>query len=390
MTSGRWPITVVGVVASWISLTLGSRIGHAQMPGRLPPGPTGVPPWRRGDDLIPPWSVPTALTTLIVLAGLVVLRTRPRIGFTTVTVGLIGFGAAGGSAIGIIAPAAFAAAGLVRARGLAAASRWLPLLILAGWADWWDAPLFGLDDWQLYWSLVTGAVWVLLPAVVVALTQGRRESAARARADERRQVAAEERLRVARDIHDVVGHSLSMISLQSAVALRVMDADPEQARTSLTAIRTSSRQALAELRETLGIFRAGEDILAPTPDLTAIGGLVENVRAGGVQVRFTGIPDAAGVGAGVQTAAYRVVQEGLTNAVRHAPGRGVEVEVRRNDRTLWVRVTDEGTPTAHLTEGGGLRGMRERVESLGGTLSAAPTASGFVVEAMLPISGEQP
>ncbi len=386
MTNGRWAMTVVGVGVSWLSLTVGSRAGLN--PERTPFGPGSGPPWRRGEDFLPSWSLPTGLAALVALAGLVVLRTRPRVGFATVVAGLVAFGAAGGSSIGIIVPAAFAAAGLVRGVGLAAAARWLPLLIVAAWADWWDAPLLGLGDWRFYWSLVTGAVWVLLPAVVVALVQGRREAAARARADELRQVAADERLRVARDIHDVVGHSLSMISLQSAVALRVMDADPEQARASLTAIRTSSRHALAELRETLGVFRDGN--LTPTPDLTSIARLVEDVRTGGVQVRFAGTPDAQGASAGVQTAAYRIVQEGLTNAVRHAPGNTVEVDVHREGQALRVLVHDDGTPPQRYAEGGGLRGMRERVESLGGVLTTGPTASGFVVDALLPIIQENP
>mgnify|MGYP002390136125 FL=1 len=241
--------------------------------------------------------------------------------------------------------------------------------------------------------LGVAVAWVVAPALVIQLVVSRRASVAAARDDELRRVAYEERLRVARDIHDVVGHSLSMISLQSGVALHVLESDPAQVRASLEAIRESSRSSLAELRQTLGVFRKPDEggPLVPTATLADVPALVESVRAGGREVGLLLAADASrGVPAAVQTVAYRVVQEGLTNVVRHAAGASAVVSIERRPEVLVVGVRDDGPARQAPVEGNGLRGMRERVEAVGGTLGiGVRPEGGLAVLATLPIGGPQ-
>ncbi|MFZ2751019.1 MAG: ATP-binding protein, partial [Propioniciclava sp.] len=154
--------------------------------------------------------------------------------------------------------------------------------------------------------------------------------------------------------------------------------------------------ALAELRHTLGVFRgdagafeADDAPRAPTPTIPAIAALVDDVRAGGVAVTLSPLPDAVGIGAAEQAAAYRIVQEALTNAVRHAAGEPVSVGIRRDPSTLVITVVNSlaaGAATP-VIEGGGLRGMRERVVALGGTLEVERRPASFVVTAALPGTG---
>ncbi|QIK72095.1 sensor histidine kinase [Propioniciclava coleopterorum] len=329
----------------------------------------------------------------VAAAGLLLLRVRPRLGFTMVCAGLVLYGLTGGPGFGMFVPASVGAALLVARSGLRSAAPFLALVPLALWSPDWTREALGTGDLNTWRGVVTGTVWALLPALAVSVVASRRQAAARERADALERAASDERLRLAREIHDVVGHSLSMISLQSAVALRVLDADPGQARASLEAIRGASKDALAELRHTLGVFRGDEDVpRAPTPTLAAVARLVADVRASGVTVDLAPLPDADGLGAAEQAAAYRIVQESLTNAVRHAPGRAVSVRVERGPTGLDLRIVNDLSPDAAadapLSEGGGLRGMRERATALGGTFRASREGGRFVVAATLPTDQE--
>lgn len=279
-------------------------------------------------------------------------------------------------------------ASLLRARPQREWLGWGALLVPAFLAAGLGEP-GGLTDPALLWLVTMGVAWVITPALLLQLLGVRRATVAARHEEELRQVAYEERLRVARDIHDVVGHSLSMISLQSGVALHVLDRDPAQARASLEAIRDASRSSLAELRQTLGVFRRPDEAgpLVPIPSLDAVPALVESVRAGGQVVGYAAAPDAgAGVPESVQAIAYRVVQEALTNVVRHAHGAPAVVSVERRDGALTVSIGDAGPRVGRIVEGSGLRGMRERVESVGGRLEVVPRPAGGVqVTATLPL-----
>jgi signal transduction histidine kinase len=198
-----------------------------------------------------------------------------------------------------------------------------------------------------------------------------------------RRIAEEERLRIAREVHDVVAHSLAMINVQAGVGAHVADRRPEEAKQALLAIKEASRAALVDLRATLGVLRSGED-RAPAPSLARIEELLGSARGAGLSVEVSGDPGE--LPAPVDSTAYRIVQEALTNTVRHAvEARNVSVRFARDDDSLTVEVQDDGRPV-QAEPGNGVRGMRERALALGGTLLArSRDDGGFVVRAELPL-----
>lgn len=374
---------VVGVLLACLLaagvLSAGWRAASMVMgEGGHPLGP-GSGPLR---DELQPVTPGVGALILLAVAGIVIGRRLPRAGFVLTAVASAAYLVAGGLGWGPLPALAAVTLWLTRRHGVREAAGWLGALPVVYALAEWGRPALGLDDPRTWWALASLTLWTSFPSLFAVITQGRREAFARAHAEALRQAAADERLRVARDIHDVVGHSLSMISLQSGVALRVLQSDPAQARASLEAIRDSSKEAIAELRHTLGVFRADAD-LAPTPSLAGLPGLVADARAAGVRLSFTPV-DVTGVPAAVQAVAFRVAQEGLTNAVRHAPGAPVTLALVREQGLLRVTVSDAGGPIGRLVEGGGLTGMRERVESLGGHLVVEPAASGMTLSAELP------
>jgi signal transduction histidine kinase len=225
------------------------------------------------------------------------------------------------------------------------------------------------------------------------------------REERARLAVAEERLRIARELHDVVAHALSVVAVQSGVAHHVIDTRPEAAGRALAVIESTSREALVEMRRMLGVLRGAGDAgaagsderLGPAPGLVEVPGLVEQVRDAGLPVDLdlpAGLPRlAAGLAPGVQLVAYRVVQEGLTNVLRHG-GPAAHVTMAVADGELSVEVTDAGRGgppgAADLAGGGhGLVGLRERVTIYGGRFSAAPVpGGGFRVRAFLPLSAQ--
>ncbi|WP_329292702.1 sensor histidine kinase [Streptomyces pseudovenezuelae] len=241
-----------------------------------------------------------------------------------------------------------------------------------------------------------GVVSAYLPAVLLAWTAGQWRGAQRARAAaETRRAVAEERARIAREVHDVVAHTLSVMVIQAGAAEDVFTARPEQARESLRAIESAGRSALGELRLLLRAFRpeAGdpdEEEPALRPGLARLDELTDAVRAAGVTVRLHREGVADGLPAAVDLAAYRIVQESLTNTLRHAGGADeVRLTVTADGERIRITVADNGrTPSARSAGAGsgrGLVGMRERVRMLGGSLRAGPApGGGFVVEAELP------
>jgi signal transduction histidine kinase len=223
---------------------------------------------------------------------------------------------------------------------------------------------------------------LLLPSwaigTVVRLGQ---EAERRARQDETRRRADEERLRIAREVHDVVGHGLAVINLRAGVALHVVGRRPEQAEVALAAIKRSSKDALEELRGTLAVFRRPDNGGGPwRPAPMAEGGLP-------VEVAVTG--QRAGLPAAVDLAAYRIVQESLTNVVRHAGSATATVRVSYQPDALVLEIADtgRGRPSgAARPAGHGIAGMRERAAAVGGTLQAGPSGDGgFLVRARLPL-----
>jgi signal transduction histidine kinase len=235
----------------------------------------------------------------------------------------------------------------------------------------------------------------LAVAIAAEATRIRGERAAVTRAsrqvDQRRQ-QSDERLRIARDLHDVIGHNISLINVQASMGLDLMDSQPEQARAALSAIKSASKEALEELRTMLTPLRGDYDVAprSPAPGLDRLPELIEVTRAAGlaVEVEITGT--APPLPAGVQLAAYRIIQESLTNVARHAGRVPVTVRVSYDDADVHVEIDDNGpapSPGASaIGTGSGITGMRERATALGGDLSAGfRRGGGFRVSARLPV-----
>ncbi|MGW0843297.1 sensor histidine kinase [Streptomyces sp. NPDC002787] len=234
----------------------------------------------------------------------------------------------------------------------------------------------------------------------VASVVQRAERAERTREEEARRRVAEERLRIARDLHDLLAHSITLIGVQTSVAAHVLAADPDRLDRAAVAealddIAETCRTARGELRGTLEVLReseyAGAGSRGPLPGLDGLADLADAARTAGARVEVTVAAD--GVPSGVGAAAYRIVQEALTNAVRHGGADvAIRVELRGGGGALRVRVRDDGVGGAVGTSSGGsgfgILGMRERARSVGGTLEAGPRAEGgFEVEAVLPLVG---
>ncbi len=256
--------------------------------------------------------------------------------------------------------------------------------------------LDGLTD-DLPWGEVAFAVVVMLASWFVG--RWRRMRAERAaqflreqEADARRAVA-EERTRIARELHDVVAHQVSLMTVQAGAAQAVVDDDPVAARRAMVAVEETGRQALDELRHLLGVLRPEPEDTGrhPQPDLADLAGLASRVRATGVDVALDVEGVSADVPARVGLSAYRIVQEALTNVIRHAgDGARARVTVRQDAGSLRVEVVDDGgRPGLDRAAGGGhgIVGMRERALLLGGHLEVGPTAAGgFRVVADLPLA----
>jgi signal transduction histidine kinase len=210
-----------------------------------------------------------------------------------------------------------------------------------------------------------------------------------------RRAVVEERLRIARELHDVVAHGMSIIAVQSGVGAHVLDSQPEEARRALTAIEATSRQALTEMRRLLGVLRRASEpsgSLAPVPGLAEVDALAAEVaRAGArVEVRIEGTRPELPLG--LDLSAYRIVQEALTNVVRHAGPATARVRIRYAPDSVDLEVVDDGRGgDPRPGDGHGIAGMRERAALFGGTLHAGPRpGGGFRVAARLPVEPAPP
>ena len=260
-----------------------------------------------------------------------------------------------------------------------------PATLIAAGATAAALPLLLLGDSNLgFWELVA-----LLAGFAAAWLLGdnrrtRRERAARVESERKANVqrtAAEEQARMARELHDIIGHSVSVMTIQAAAAGDAFDSRPAQVREALQAIESTGRETLAELRRLL----AGDNgSFAPAPGLAGLDALAERVRSAGLAVELSAEPLA--LPSSVDLTAYRIVQEALTNTLKHAQATTARVEVRQTGRTLEIDVVDDGRGAATVTPGHGIIGMRERAGAFGGDLTAGPTpGGGFAVRARIPL-----
>ncbi len=287
--------------------------------------------------------------------------------------------------------------------------------------------LFGARPWYAQENLGIFA-WTALAAAVgeavrnrrafVDAIQERAERAERTREEEARRRVAEERMRIARELHDVVAHHIALVNVQAGVASHVMDRRPDQAKQALSHVRDASRHALAELQTTVGLLRQSGESTAPTepaPGLEVLDDLVDGFRNAGMSVAVEAPPPAGGgppLSSAVDLTAYRVVQEALTNVHKHAgSGAHAEVRIQRDAEALEIVVVDDGAGATHTvpdeaadpadgdepgraaggTGGHGLVGMRERAAALHGVCETGPLpGGGFRVHVRLPLETTAP
>jgi signal transduction histidine kinase len=270
---------------------------------------------------------------------------------------------------------------------------WLALAI--DFAAIWLAPLiFGYANPPVNDVLLL-AGWLLALVIAAEAHRFRAERVAATRASrqlEQRRHQSEERLRIARDLHDVIGHNISLINVQASMGLDLMDSQPDQARAALSAIKSASKEALEELRTMLTTLRRYDDVAprSPAPGLDRLPELIELTKAAGLSVRVEVTGKAPPLPAATDLAAYRIIQESLTNVARHAGPARVTVRVTYNDADVHVEIDDDGKApsggASAIGTGSGITGMRERAAALGGDLSAGfRDGGGFRVRARLPV-----
>ncbi|QKV91427.1 sensor histidine kinase [Streptomyces sp. NA02950] len=401
-----------------------------------PPWPRGRGPWWAGEGAQPrhgerlPWRSSAAVAVVqlvgtrfaahdqparpdlgplgfaLLLAGpalLLVRHSHPRLAvFGTAAVTLVYLGA--GYPYGpvflsvVIACLAAVAAGQRIAAWSALGLLWAGHLLIGHWLYRWLPPS---GDGPASWGQELGvAAWATAIVAASELVRVRREQWARERAERAaaaRRRADEERLRIARELHDVLAHSISVIHVQAGVGLALLDQDPEQARTALTTIKAASKEALGEVRQVLDTLRtSGAAPRSPAPGLDRLGELTEQAASAGLTVEVAEEGVRTALPPGTDLAAFRIVQEALTNVVRHSGSRTARVRLRWSPDELELRVDDEGPATGDGVGegavdrrpggGNGLVGMRERAAAFGGTVEAGPRPDGgFRVRARIPL-----
>lgn len=278
---------------------------------------------------------------------------------------------------------------------------WFALCIVMGWcvlrAGTAQAVVLGLGLLLVYLAQVLqdpGEVgwgaWVtgtLFTAVVCGLGGRQRElvdQLREAQAGLTDRARAEERNRIAAEMHDVIGHALTVSLMHVSAARLAIEEDPDEARAALAEAERLARRSLEDVRATVGLMRTTSGASAPLPDASNLLELVESFRRAGTPVTCDVVGDPSTLPAATGLAAYRIVQESLTNVVRHAPGSPATVRLELGVGGTRVVVDSAGAPDRHTPEGSGLLGMRERAEALGGHLTAGPSGNGWRVEAVLP------
>ena len=343
-------------------------------------------------------SRPLAVTLAVAASAVLVLRRRAPIVTLAVSGGLVlalfGVDHAAGT-IAVVAPAAaLYSLALVRGRGHVVLGAVAAAAAVVGA----DMLFVGGHAHTLTLQTIGHAALVAVPVLAgealrnhranVQLLLQRAELAERTREEEAQRRVEQERLRIARELHDVVAHTLTTINVQAGVAKHLLERQPEHAEGALATIEQASHEALQELRAILGVLReAGDEELplTPAPDLATLEALVEQARAGG-EVRFQvvgerpeRIPEA------VQLAAYRIVQESLTNSRRHAPGAAAEITIAFDNDRLRLTIENAAFDGGEGARAGtGIAGMRERAVALGGALDAGRSNGSFRVSAELP------
>jgi len=321
-----------------------------------------------------PFGAPIAVGAAVALTALIDERLVPKdfIPFLA--------GCAAVFLVGLLRERRLAIAGIVLAIGVEA---------LVAYRD----PLKNLSAF-IATCIVFGLIWTVAFALGRKFEEAdeakkRAAQAEREREERARAAVTEERARIARELHDVVGHSVSVMTVQASAVRRLLRPEQEREREALLIVERTGREALAEMRRMVGVLRRPEEgpALAPQPSLEHVGRLVEQAREAGLSVELRVEGDPQPLPAGVDLTAYRLVQEGLTNAIKHARAERAQVVVCYGNGDLEVTVSDDGRGAGSGDGGGhGLVGMRERVAVFGGELEAGPRVEGgYRLRAKLPV-----
>jgi len=367
----------------WTAVGVGGSYGeaHPQNPANQNLGGNPVP------------HVPNAAFLLIGLAGLALIlrRSRPRLALVVVTSAVLAY-----TGLGYVNGASL----LLPAVALYALSSQLPARPALAWGAGTTAVLMAATGYFNPFRSVTGGGFDLIPAlmaagclggIAVASQRAYVASMATRADDEARRRVDEERLRIARELHDVVAHTLATINVQAGVAAHLLsDRATDPATEALATIRDASKQALAELRSILAVLRQADeaDPTQPAPGLGQLHALLSGTRRAGLHVELHIEGSSVELPAAVDLAAYRIIQEALTNVIKHALPATAAVRIRYQPDGVAIDVTDTGQRAAdsRSTGGHGLVGMHERAVSVGGHLEAGPRPDGgFAVSARLPL-----
>ena len=336
-----------------------------------------------------PFTVFVVAAAAAAVQGTLQLR-GPLFAFLALNLALYSLAAYGDHRLAVRAVAVWACLLTVRL-GYLIATSW-PQVTISGLSD-------VVDDYVLLAAAWTLGEGVRQRRVHAAELEDRAARLEREREEKARQAVIQERLRIARELHDVVAHSLSVIGVQAGAARLVLDADPDPTgvREAVAAIEATANQAMAEMRRALGILRATEPsgvALAPLPGLGQLPALRDQLRSAGLSVDLTVTGEPRPVATSIDLSLYRIVQEALTNALKHARATRAEVVVGYGAHDITVEVTDDGRgppPSAARSQGAGTIGMRERVALFSGELQVGPRAQGgYAVRVCLPIPAEEP
>jgi signal transduction histidine kinase len=275
---------------------------------------------------------------------------------------------------------------------LAAAAATAVALVIPSFGRGVSEPIFVVAMYAVFaaaWALGDG---LRSRRAYLAELETRAEHAEREQEERARRAVAEEQARIARELHDVVSHNVSVMVVQAAAGGDVFAKDPERAREALGSIESTGREALSELRRLLGVVRPAEENarpgFVPQPGLARLPELVEQVAGAGLEVELTVAGQPRELPAAMDLSAYRIVQEALTNTLKHARASKADVALRYGDASLELEVLDDGSGTGGGGSGRGIIGMRERTALFGGELLAGPRpGGGFAVRATLPFGG---
>jgi signal transduction histidine kinase len=336
------------------------------------------PPARPADQV--------AVLLIVVAASSAALRRWPLLSFgiaTAATSVYLALGYAYGPILLSVVIASYGIARRLRPRiALLAAAAGVPVML---------THLFvGGSAFDRLWGLLPGTAWIVVPFSIGLARRLAVESAERQRSAAERRALDEERLRLASEVHDIVGHGLAAIQMQADIARHMRERKPEQADIALDAISRASAEALAELRATLAAIApegatAHREALAPTPGLHRLADLCERMRESGVEVELAVVGRPTALPAAIDVASYRIAQESLTNVAKHAAARRASVRVTYAPTALEIEVVNPATPAGPVDEGFGISGMRRRAHDAGGGVSIAAENGEFRVAAVFPL-----